>query len=72
MICTRTLKDLYKSFKQFIEKVRTRDCQSTYKRLRKYVERVEKVAFSVAKQSLRRRCPMNSQSRLQRLFVEKK
>ena len=44
MICTRTLKDLYKSFKRFIEKVRTNDCQSTLKRLRKYVERVEKAA----------------------------
>ena len=37
MIYTRTLKDLYKSFKEFIENHRINNCQPTHHRSRTYM-----------------------------------
>ena len=37
------LNDLYKSLKEFIEKVRTYGCASTYKWLRSYVEVIGRI-----------------------------
>ena len=37
MICTRTLKDLYKSFKEFIENHRIKSRQPTHHRSRTYI-----------------------------------
>ena len=38
MIYTRTLKDLYKSFKEFIENHRINNCQPTYNQSSTYVQ----------------------------------
>ena len=41
MIYTRTLKDLYKSFKEFIENHRINNCQPTHNRSSTYVSLVK-------------------------------